>query len=254
MYVPIPVCPVRPPIERTRLYVIGQICSTQRHPHSLVQTPFDRRNKLRSTMTMSRRNAFQMTRHIFLRCLSHNTWYHPNSRVPLQSIQRNMGHKRDAIRDARRWSPHRSHASQVINLGKKMLKDQKQKVINVRRTFHQKFHAMCRLMSPEDSFEFRMRSRELFHRDGAFDDKYCECVKKGVAYRYFYMYPEFQFEKEFKEFVLLDDRYTVKWGRYDPKIFGAKIVFVPKEPMHHMLPGNWNEEYDEGEISEDEED
>jgi hypothetical protein len=94
---------------------------------------------------------------------------------------------------------------------------------------------ICRELSPQASFEFRLQSR--------IDFRHVPCcanaspVEKGIAYNVTEVDWLSLDGEEIRKFVEDDNRYQVDWGNifnFDVHNKSGTVVFMPKDPLPHM--------------------
>jgi hypothetical protein len=93
---------------------------------------------------------------------------------------------------------------------------------------------LCRDMSPQKAFEFRLRSRFDYRYVPYGTDAPPVRVEQGLTYHVTdadWLAPD---GEEIRNFIEDDDRYRVNWGDLN-KDNGSTVQFMPEEPLPHML-------------------
>jgi hypothetical protein len=93
---------------------------------------------------------------------------------------------------------------------------------------------MCRDMSPQEAFEFCLRSRFDYRYVPYGTDAPPLRVEQGLTYHVRdadWLTPD---GEEIRKFVEDDDRYCVDWGNL-AKDNGSTVEFMPEDPLPHML-------------------
>jgi hypothetical protein len=92
---------------------------------------------------------------------------------------------------------------------------------------------ICRELSPQESFEFRLRTR-FDYRDVPLGTNPPSHVEQGLAYHVAdadWLSPD---GEEIRKVIEDDDRYRVDLGSLE-KDHGTTLIFMPEEPLPHML-------------------
>jgi hypothetical protein len=106
---------------------------------------------------------------------------------------------------------------------------------NVMTLVRKSIDDMCRKMSPQEAFELRLQTRLECRTVPCGTSNHPVHVEKGLAYHVTdadWLSPD---GAEIRKFIEDDDRYAVDWGNLKKDDGAAVVVFMPQEPLPHML-------------------